>query len=213
MNTARITSVLIIFTFFSSCSPISMKVKSCIYDFINNLKNVDTSNVVCEESGYAQAGLWETLISDPKTKLALAKYSLFSSVIYIDKDIIKSIRKNFTVSEDIKYALLYRIGLLKIIRAKSITLGNPVKDLSIISVLLSFISFEISFFQWYDNRCVPGDPKLSAKFGIGLLALSSVLGFIDQKTQKQIDPEQDLLDTMEKADEFAKNTLSSVRKG
>ena len=121
---------------------------------------------------------------------------------------IASIRQQkFTLSKEVKYALLYRIQLLKIAREKSAL--RPLITAAFLSGLSSLVSFEIAYIAGQENY--QRVANLSGKLGVGLVALAGLLYLIDMKIkQPPIDLQQDLVDTIQKAHESAQSLISFI---
>lgn len=190
---------------------LSMKIKNSVYQFLGSLqKNEDTSYIQCEGAP-VKFQHCDNLIINPNTGIPEAKLSHIPSwqshIIYLDHDIVASIRKNnFRLTKKDKYIILYKIGLIKIRRNKVQKRHNLLRDAALISMALSVPCFQIAAIAWYEK--IPHVAKLSAKIGAGACLASTLCFLIHKKTEKTINAQQDLLDTIQKAHQFAQNELA-----
>lgn len=133
----------------------------------------------------------------------------YRGIIYIDDLMLQSIRTNFTLEQDIKSMIMYRIGLIKAIQEKKIEpYAHPLFKATLLTALYSLLGFEIAFISWFAKY--PQVSEFSAKAGTALAVLAGLLYCVDTKTRESIDREKDLLDITQKAQEFAKKALQKL---
>lgn len=195
--------------FFFPClsnQSIPMKVKKAIYEFFETLENVDTSTILCEQRP-DQCLSSDSLICDPDTNIPLvARPSLVDSrrVIYLDEEMITSIKQGFILSKEIRYRLLYLIGLLEEVKEqkKQEHYRQTASVAAAISGVCSIFGFQFAFFSWKDSKSSAAQSLAKMGFGFGIL--SAVCYAVHRKLQPT-DPQQDLRDTIQKAHIFAQN--------
>jgi hypothetical protein len=212
MNTWRLSllSVVILFTFsaYSENSLLTMKIKKILYEYISSFKGMDASGIICEVTPQKVEPI-DSCFIDAATGLPLVKAfpyeigkSVYRGIIYIDDPMLQSIRKNFTLEQDVKDQIRYRLSLIKVIQEKKIEpYTRPLFKATLLTALCSALGFEIAFISWFAQY--PQVSDFSAKAGTTLAIFAGLLYCVDAKTLESINPEKDLLDTILKAHEFA----------
>lgn len=196
---------------------IPMKIKKVIYDFFLTLdqKNIDTSAIVCQmqpkDNNDYKGAILNQETDIPEVKVS----SLFSwkSVLYIDAKMIASIREqNYTMSEDLKYQIVYRLGLLKFALEKSKLYPDLFLWLGFGTTVLSLANLEIAIFAWFEGKIK--DSLILAKSGLAHAGISAIMYgiyFLTRKNLNFVEEQKELDDIRRHAEQLAWDTLKIER--
>lgn len=194
---------------------IPMKIKKTIYDFFLTLdqKNIDTSAIVCQMQP-KDSNDYKDAILNQETDLPEVKLSsLFSwkNILYIDNQMIESIREQkYTMSEELKYQIVYRLGLLKFAREKSKLYPDLFLCLGLGMSALSLLNFELAMLTWFDGKIK--DSLIFAKSGLAHAGLSTLvfgIYFLTRKSLNFVEEQKELDDIRGQALRLASDTLKN----
>ncbi len=194
---------------------IPMKIKKVIYDFFLTLdqKNIDTSAIVCQMQP-EDSNDYKGAILNQETDLPEVKSSsLFSwkSILYIDNQMIESIREQkYIMSEELKYQIVYRLGLLKFAREKSKLYPDLFLCLGFGTSVLSLVNFEFAMFTWFDGKIK--DSLIFAKSGLAHAGLSTLvygIYFLTRKSLNFVEEQKELDGIRRQAQRLAWDTLKN----
>lgn len=184
---------------------IGLKTKHTLHEFVSSLSIPYMLTPTIVYSSIPENFIpSDNVLIDPDTGIPEIQLSSLlhpANIFYLTDTTIDSIKNNdFVLSQDVQYTLLYKVGLLKVANDKFAIRGRSYIQLSIMlwGISLSMALFaSIAHYEhiaWSCSKCATN------------CALLSALSYIFYKAiQKAIDPHKDLLDTIEKAHEYAQS--------
>lgn len=199
---------------YTSCfytEPIPLRLKRAVYDFLSDKKgDLDLSLITIETTPENMQTCAE-VIKDISTNTPLVKFfymPAFGGIMYLDYDLITSIKKNmFMLSDENKYKILFRIGLLQILQKKH-TIRAALLSTALCSAVWSLVPLEIAYIA--NNEGYHRATQIALQCSgilVGLAALTGILYKAHTTSQKPHNFQKDLADSIQQAHEFAQNTL------
>jgi hypothetical protein len=211
MNKMRLSVVCVIAYMLLCCvetHSISMRVKKVIYDYISSLKALNTAHIACEpipkDVKPSRCCIINPTTSVPEVRISSA-YLLSNDIIYLEKELIDQIRKDFTLSSQIQNTLAYRAALIHIAQEKN-SERFPLGQLARFFGMVFFL--ELGLLSRMDGHTQ--NAKQFTAIGLVLGAITTFVHVTTKRKHQQLPQEQDVLDTQEKARELARSIVEQV---